>query len=85
MKTCNSDLRERIIAVPEQGHSAADLAKRFSESKRSSVERYWKQYQQQGNVWPKQRGGYQKSRLEGHDETLKRWIAEQPDLTLEEP
>ena len=83
MKTYSSDLRDRIIAAREQGHSAADLAERFLVSKRS-VERYWKQYQQQGNVWPKQRGGYKKSRLEGHDETLKRWIAEQPDLTLEE-
>lgn len=83
MKTYSSDLRDRIIVARKEGHSAADVAKRFEVCKRS-VERYWKQHEQQGNVWPKQRGGYKKSRLEGHDETLKSWIAAQPDLTLEE-
>jgi transposase len=48
------------------------------------VERYWKSYQESGTVEPKRRGGYRRSRLEGHDERLQEWIAEQPDLTLEE-
>lgn len=77
------DLRERIVRACEEGYSAAEVALRFKVSKRSA-ERYWKQYQQTGHIWPKRRGGYKKSRLEGHDATLKRWIGEQPDLTLEE-
>lgn len=33
---------------------------------------------------PKQRGGYRRSKLAAHDETLRRWIAAEPDLTLAE-
>ena len=83
MKTCSSDLRERIVAARDEGYSAAEVGQRFKVSKRS-VERYWKQYQQSGHILPKQRGGYKKSRLAGHDDKLKQWIADQPDLTLEE-
>ena len=48
------------------------------------VERYWKQYQSSGHVRARQRGGYKKSRLEGHDEPLRKWIDDEPGLTLEE-
>jgi len=37
-----------------------------------------------GSVLPKQRGGYRRSRLEAHDDTLRKWIGDEPDLTLEE-
>ena len=76
-------LRERIVAAKKEGQSSQEVSKRFQVSKRS-VERYWKSYQDSGSVEPKQRGGYRRSRLEGHDETLREWIAEQPDLTLVE-
>lgn len=77
------DLRERIIAAREEGYSGAEVASRFRVSKRS-VERYWKQYCNSGHVRAKQRGGYKKSRLEGHDDQLREWIRKEPDLTLEE-
>ena len=83
MKTYNMDLRERVISTREEGYSAAATAKRFKISKRS-VERYWKSYQQQGHCEPKQRGGYRRSRLEGHEKVLRKWIGSQPDLTLEQ-
>ena len=83
MRTYSTDLRERIVAARESGHSAAALAQLFKLSKRS-VERYCKLQAATGSVQPKQRGGYRRSRLEKHDETLRRWIAEQADLTLAE-
>lgn len=83
MKTCSMDLRERIVAAREEGYSGADVASRFQVSKRS-VERYWKQYCASGHVRAKRRGGYKRSRLEGHDDQLREWIDKQPDLTLEE-
>lgn len=55
----------------------------FGVSKRS-VERFWKRYTQAGTVTPKRRGGYRRSRLEGHDELLRECIAQQPDVSLEE-
>lgn len=83
MRTYSTDLRERIVATRESGQSAAEIAQLFKLSKRS-VERYCKLQATTGSVLPKPRGGYRRSRLEKHDATLRRWIAEQPDLTLAE-
>ena len=81
MRTCSEDLRERIVAARQEGHSAEELAKLFRVSKRS-VERYWSQYMETGTVAAKRRGGYRRSCLEKHDKTLHRWIREDRGLTL---
>lgn len=81
MRTYSHDLRERIIAAREKGHSTAEVAQLFRVSK-SSVERYWNQYRRTGKFEPKQRGGYRHSCLEGHDGSLRAWIGEKKDLTL---
>jgi len=83
MKSYSMDLRERVIAGRQSGQSAEELARQFRVCKRS-VERYWSRVQQTGSAAPKQRGGYRHSRLEGHDETVRGWIAAQTDLTLAE-
>jgi transposase len=83
MKSYSNDLRERIVAGREQGASAQELAKRFGVSKRS-VERYWQRQQETGSIVPKQRGGYRRSVLAGHDEDLRQWIKAEPGLTLAE-
>ena len=82
-KAYGVQLRERIVAARQDGHSAQEVAKWFKVSKRS-VERFWTSYQRTGSVKPKQRGGYRHSRLEAHTDTLREWIAQQPDLTLHE-
>lgn len=82
-KTYGMELRELIVSARAQGHSASEIARWFKVSKRS-VERYWAQHLQTRSVEPKQRGGYRRSRLEGHEQTLRDWIRKQPDLTLEE-
>jgi transposase len=81
MQTYSRDLRERIVAARQQGHSAQEIARLFRVSKRS-VERFWQKYLATGGVEPKQRGGYRRSRLEKHDAKLRRWIKEKADLTL---
>jgi transposase len=81
MRTYSRDLRERIIGAREKGHSTAEVARLFRVS-RSSVERYWNQYRRTGKLEPKQRGGYRRSCLEGHDRSLHTWIGEKKDLTL---
>ena len=83
MPTYSCDLRERIIAAREDGHSAEEVARLFRVSRRS-VERYWKAYQTTGAVEPKQHGGYRRSCLEGHDRRLRAWIGEKKDMTLAE-
>jgi transposase len=82
-KSCSNELRERIVAAREKGHSATEISKWFRVSKRS-VERYWNAYVKSGSIVPKQRGGYRRSRLEGHEGTLKKWMEDQPGLTLRE-
>ena len=83
MRTYSCDLRERIIAARKQGQSTLEVARLFGVSK-SSVERYWNQFQRTGQLAPKQRGGYRRSCLEGHDRRLRAWIGEKKDLTLAE-
>ena len=83
MRTYSRDLRERIVAAREKGHSTAEVVLLFRVSK-ASVERYWSQYQRTGKVEPRQRGGYRHSCLEGHDGRLRAWIGEKKDLTLAE-
>lgn len=83
MKSYSMDLRERLVAGRARGQSAEELARQFKVSKRS-VERYWSRQQEMGSPAAKQRGGYRRSRLAGHEETLRAWIAEQNDLTLVE-
>lgn len=82
-QSIHRQIRERAVSLREEGHSAEMVSRWLKISKRS-VERYWKLYQQQGSVEPKQRGGYRRSRLTGHEGTLRQWISEQPDLTLEQ-
>lgn len=82
-QTYDLQLRERIVAARKEGHSAQEVAKWFKVSKRSA-ERFWTNYLQTGSMQPKQRGGYRHSCLERHANTLRQWIAAQPDLTLKE-
>lgn len=42
------------------------------------------QYGRSGHCRPKQVGGYRVSRLKPHGKRLRRWIAQQPNLTLVE-
>ena len=83
MKSYSEDLRERVIVLRSKGHTGEEVASLLSLSKRT-VERYWKRYGETGSVSAKQRGGYRRSRLEGHDATLRAWISKESDLTLAE-
>ena len=79
----SEDLRKRIVKSRSEGHSAREIAALFKICMRS-VQRYVKIMEQSGSVAPRQVGGYRRSRLEAHDDTLRAWIAATPDLTLQE-
>jgi len=83
MRPLSEDLRERIITARASGEGTGEVCQRFRVS-RKSVERFWKQHQLTGHCRPKQIGGYRRSRLRAHEQTLRRWIAQQADLTLAE-
>ena len=81
MKPLSEDLRLRIVGAREKGAGTGEVCQRFGVS-RKSVERIWKQHCQSGHCRPKKIGGYRRSRLAKYDRTLRRWIAQQADLTL---
>ena len=83
MRPLSEDLRQRIIAARTDGAGTGEVCQRFKVS-RKSVERFWNQHQACGHCRPKQIGGYRRSRLRPHERTLRRWIAQQADLTLVE-
>jgi transposase len=81
VKAYSEDLRKRVIEARERGQSAAVVARRFRLNVRT-VERYGKRYRETGQIASKKHGGYRRSRLEGHEKMLQRWIGQQADLTL---
>jgi transposase len=83
MRPLSEDLRQRIVAARADGAGTGEVCQRFGVS-RSSVERFWNQHCTRGHCRPKQIGGYRQSRLKKHEKQLRRWIAQQADLTLAE-
>ena len=83
MKPYGEDLRERIVKGRKQGESVIELSQRYAVSK-SSVERYCHLQEKTGRCSPGRMGGYRRSRLEGHDKTLRGWMQKKADLTLAE-
>jgi transposase len=83
MRPLSEDLRQRIVAARADGAGTGEVCQRFGVS-RSSVERFWNQHRASGHCRPKQIGGYRQSRLKQHEKRLRRWIAQQADLTLVE-
>jgi transposase len=72
-----------MVEARKAGHSASEVSKLFGVSKRS-VERFFKLQHEEGSISPKKVGGYLRSRLEGHEAELKRWIKQNNDATLAE-
>ncbi len=83
MRPLSEDLRRRIVAARRKGEGESEVCRRFGVS-RSSVARFWQQQRSRGHCRPKQIGGYRRSRLCGHEKTLRQWIKRQADLTLGE-
>jgi transposase len=83
MNSYSGDLRERVIKQREGGWSAQECERCFHVSKRS-VERWWKRWIENGERKARQIGGGRTSRLKPHERAVRAWIAQKPDLTLEE-
>ena len=82
MRALSQDLRERIVEAREAGSSSAEVAQRFAVSART-VDRYWQRQREEGHCRAGKHGGHLRSRLEGHEDTVRAWIEEKNDLTLE--
>jgi transposase len=83
MQSYSQDLRDRVLRALARGEGPSSIAERFEVS-RFYVYQVREREQATGERASFQIGGYRRSRLEEAEPALRRWIAAEPGLTLEE-
>jgi transposase len=85
MKAYSLDLRQRVVAAYETGHTSIKaVAERFAVGQ-SFVKKMLQQKRRSGAVAPPGHGGGRRRSLQSkHLKALHRWLAQEPDLTLRE-
>ena len=83
MRSYSQDLRRRVVAFVEAGHSRRSAAAHFDVSVAFVVKLVAK-FRTTGSYAAKPEGGWRYSKLDPHREFLERRIAEEPDLTMTE-
>ena len=84
MRPYSQDLREKIVGALEAGEeSQAEIAERFSVSL-SFVEKLWARWRQTGSSAALLHAGGRQRSLQDHQHTIRREVAAQSDITLEE-
>ena len=81
MQSYSQDLRDRVLRALARGDGPSAIARRFEVS-RFYVYQVRDREQETGVRSSFQIGGYRRSRLEGAEPALRRWIAAKPGLTL---
>src|SRR5258707_15423341 len=82
-KPYSDDLRERVVAAIEAGHTRVKVAELYNMAL-STVGGIIKRKRETGSVSPDKFGGDKTFRLEPHTDRGKELVAEQPDRTLSE-
>jgi transposase len=82
-KPYSDDLRERVVAAIEAGHTRVKVAELYNMAL-STVGGIIKRKRETGSVSPDKFGGYKTFALEPHTDLVKELVAEQPDSTLAE-
>src|SRR5580698_5839791 len=77
------DLRERVVAAIEAGHTRVKVAGLYNMAL-STVGGFIKRKRETGSVSPDKFGGYKTFSLEPHTALVKELVAKQPDSTLAE-
>jgi transposase len=78
------DLRSRIVSACEAGElTQTEIADLFQVHLKT-VEKLWQHIRQTGSAQAKPHGGGVKARLAGHEQDLRRLVAERSDYTLAE-
>src|SRR5258708_36534281 len=82
-KPYSDDLRERVVAAIEAGHTRVKVAELYNMAL-STVGGIIKRKRETGSVSPDKFGGYKNFTLEPHTEQGKELVAEKPDSKLAE-
>jgi transposase len=78
------DLRSRIVSACEAGElTQTEIADLFPVHLKT-VEKLWRHFRQTGSAQAKPHGGGVQARLAGHEQDLRRLVAERSDDTLAE-
>ncbi len=77
------ELRRRVVETVEDGATIPEASEQHGVSI-SSVVRFLRLSRETGSVSPAQFGGYKDFSLAEHEDRIRRWVAEQPDITLME-
>src|SRR5258708_8395346 len=83
-KPYSDDLRERVVAAIEAGHTREEVAKRYNMAL-STVGGFIKRKRETGSISPDKFGGDKNFTLKPHTDRGKELVAGQPDRTLSEP
>lgn len=82
-KSLSSDIRERVVALVDEGLSCHEAARRLRISAASAV-RFVQRKKRTGAVKAAQQGRPQRSKLDAVSEWLKGRVEAQPDITMPE-
>jgi transposase len=82
-KGYSKDLRERAVAMVEEGESRREVARMLNLAPSTAV-RWLDRWNRTGSVAAKPGTGHSRSPLQAHAEWLLDLVAKEPDLTLEE-
>jgi len=83
MRAYSQDLRDRVLRALEQGEKLISIARRL-EVGRGWVHEVRRAFAEEGRSGSRRMGGHRVSRVAALEQTIRGWIAEQPDLTLSE-
>ena len=79
----SSDLRERVVAFVEAGHSRNEAAARFGTSVSFAVN-LMKLWRETGSVEPRRRGGFRHGKLGLHKDFVLAAVEARSDITMPE-
>ncbi len=83
MRAYSMDLRERVLAMCDAGHSTREVARVFKVSE-PWVRRLKQRRREEGIIGPRPSGGRRHGHFDPvHLEQLRRWLGHHPDATLE--
>ena len=79
----SNDLRERVVAFVEAGHSRHEAARHFGVSVSFAVN-LMSLFRKTGSVQPRPRGGFRHGKLNPHRVFILRQVANKDDMTMPE-
>lgn len=82
-KPYSNDLRERVVAAIEAGHTREEVAELY-DLPLSTVGRFIRRKRETGSIKPDKFGGYKTFTLTPHVALVRALVTEQPDSTLAE-